>query len=204
MSDKSFAKLEAAVNAFPIPISVAGKQLQLRFAFFAIHNIKDSLLSRNHRGELRKNHSSHREQVALPLQHSAELGQVRLQPVLFVVARCRVSQITDHLVDVVFDERDFALGCDLNRSGQVAFGYRRRHISNCAQLRGKVAGELVHVVGQVTPGAGCTGHVRLAAKFSFDPHLPRHRRHLIGERRQCVDHAIDRVSQRCDFAFGCE
>src|SRR5260370_9274531 len=96
LSEKSFAKLEAGVNAFPIPISVAGKQLQLRFAFFAIHNIEDSLLSRNHRGKLRKNHSSHREQVALPLQHSAELGPVRLQPVLFVVPICRISQIPAH------------------------------------------------------------------------------------------------------------
>src|SRR5260370_18861148 len=45
----------------------------------------------------------------------------------------------------VLHERDFALGCDLNRSGQVAFRYSCRHISNCAELRREVAGELVHV-----------------------------------------------------------
>ena len=46
------------------------------------------------------------------------------------------------------------------------------------------------------------GTLGLAAELAFDADLAGHRRHLIGERGQRVDHAVDRVGQRGDFALG--
>ena len=67
-------------------------------------------------------------------EHAGELREVRLEPILLVVAQRRVLQVANHLVDVVFHERDFALRVDLNRSRQIAFRHRRRDIRDGAQL----------------------------------------------------------------------
>ena len=68
--------------------------------------------------------------------------------------------------------------------------------------RGQVGGELVDVLGQRLPGAGGAGHLGLAAELPFDADLAGHRRHLVGEGGQRVDHAVDRVGQFGDFALG--
>ena len=47
---------------------------------------------------------------------------------------------------------------------------------------------------------GGARHVRLTAELSFDADLARHRRDLIGEGRQRVDHVVDRVGQLGDLA----
>src|SRR4029077_18279559 len=77
LSDQAFAELEPTVDAFPIAISVACEQLELRFAVVSIYNIEDALLSRDHRCELGKNHSRDCEKISLALQHSTELREVR-------------------------------------------------------------------------------------------------------------------------------
>ena len=140
----------------------------------AVHDIEDALLRGDDRRQLGENQPADRQQIFLALQHAGELRQVRLQPVLLVVAQRRVLQVANHLVDVVLHERDLALRIDLNRPRQIALRHRRRDVGNRAQLRGQIAGELIHVVGQIAPRAGRAGHVGLAAEFSFHAHFARH------------------------------
>ena len=49
--------------------------------------------------------------------------------------------------------------------------------------RGQVARHEVDVVGEVLPGAGDAGHLRLAAELAFGADLARHARHFRGEAR---------------------
>ena len=64
----------------------------------------------------------HGVQVALPLQHASELGEIGLEPVLFLIAFRRSPEVADHGVDVVFQLGDFAAGFHLNGTSQVALG----------------------------------------------------------------------------------
>ena len=45
------------------------------------------------------------------------------------------------------------------------------------------------------------GTLRLAAELAFDADLARDGGHLVGERRERVDHAVDRVGERRDLAL---
>ena len=45
------------------------------------------------------------------------------------------------------------------------------------------------------------GTLGLTAELAFDTDFAGHRRHLIGERRQRVDHVVDRVGELGDFAL---
>ena len=101
-----------------------------------------------------------------------------------------------------FKRRDFALRIHLDGPRQVAFGHGRRDVGDRAHLGGQIGGQLIDVVGQIFPGSGRAGHAGLAAQFAFDTHFARHRGHLIGKRRQRINHAVDRVGQLGDFAFG--
>ena len=59
----------------------------------------------------------------------------------------------------------------------------------------------VDVVGQVLPGAGDAGHLRLAAELAFGADLARHARHFGGERVELIDHRVDGVLQLEDLAL---
>ena len=63
-------------------------------------------------------------------------------------------------------------------------------------------GELVHVLGQVAPGAGDALDLGLAAELALGAHLAGHARDLVGERRELVDHRVERVLQLEDLAAG--
>ena len=67
---------------------------------------------------------------------------------------------------------------------------------------GQVGGELVHVVGEVTPQARSTRHPRLSTEFALDTHFAGHVRHLIGEGRERVDHLVDGLGECRDLALG--
>ena len=94
------------------------------------------------------------------------------------------------------------LRIDLDGPSQIAFGHGRRDVRDGAHLRGEIRRELIDVIGQIFPRSGSAGHVGLAAEFSFDTDFARHRGHLVGKGRQRIDHAVDRVGQFGDFAFG--
>ena len=76
------------------------------------------------------------------------------------------------------------------------------HFRNGAHLRGQVRRELIHVFREALPRAGCARHFRLSAELAFDADLARHRRHLVGKGRERVDHAVDGLGERRDFALG--
>ena len=144
------------------------------------------------------------EQIALALQHAGELGDVGLEPVLIGVLAGGLGQVADHLVDVVFERRDFALRFHRDGSREIALGDGGGHVGDGADLSGEVGGELIDVVGEIAPDAGGAGHAGLAAQLAFDADFARHGGDLVGEGRQRVDHAVDGVGEFGDFALGFE
>ena len=66
----------------------------------------------------------------------------------------------------------------------------------------EVGGQEVDVAGQVLPGAGGAGDVRLAAEAALDADLARHRGHLVGEGGERAGHVVDRLGERRDLALG--
>ena len=166
------------------------------------HLVDRALLRVDERRQLGQQQLADGDEIALALQHARELREVRLQPVLFLVALGRPAQVVDHRVDVVLQLGDLAARLDLNRARQVALGHRGRHFGDGAHLVGQVGGEQVDVAGEVLPRAGRAGHVRLAAEPAFDADFARHVGHLLGERRQRVGHVVDRLGERRDFALG--
>ena len=160
------------------------------------------MLGGDHRGKFRQNQPADGEQVFLPLEHAAELGEVGFQPVLLGVFVGGVLEVADHLVDVVFECRHLAAGLHRDEPCQIALRHSRRDFGDGAHLAGQVGGQLVHVVGEIFPGTGGTGHAGLAAEAAFDTHLAGHRGHLVGEGGEGVDHAVDRFGKGRNFALG--
>ena len=140
----------------------------------AFGQVDDALLRVDQRRQLGQQHAADGRQIALALQHAGEPGEVGLQPVLLGVAVGREPQVVDHRVDVVFELGDLAARVDLDRPRQVALGHRGRDLGDGAHLRRQVGGQQVDVAGQVLPGAGRAGHVRLAAEAALDADLARH------------------------------
>src|SRR5262245_14180644 len=165
------------------------------------HLIHRALLGADERGQFRQQQLADGDQIALPLQHPRELGEVGLEPVLLLVAVGGAAQVVDHRVDVVLELRDLAARFNLNRSGQVALGHGGGHFGNRAHLVGQVRGQQVDVAGEVLPGAGGAGHVRLSAKPAFDADLARHARDLRREAVELIDHRVDGVLQPENFTF---
>ena len=64
----------------------------------------------------------------------------------------------------------------------------------------RLRGHRVDAVGQVLPGAGDAGHLRLAAEPAFGADLARDAGHLAGERVELIDHRVDGLLQLQDFA----
>ena len=88
-----------------------------------------------------------------------------------------------------------------DRAGEVALGHGGRHVGDRANLVGQVRRELVHVVGEVAPQAGGAGHAGLAAELALDADLAGHVGHLVAEGRERIDHEVDGVGERGDFAL---
>src|SRR5262249_53175869 len=59
----------------------------------------------------------------------------------------------------------------------------------------------VHGVGQVLPGTGDAGHLRLAAEQAFGADLACHARHFRGEGAELIHHRVDGVLELEDFAL---
>ena len=168
---------------------------------FRVNQVDDAILRGNLRSQFRKEHSTDRRQIALPLQHVGEPREIGLQPILFGVALGRQAQIVDHRIDIVFELSHFAAGVDLNRPGEVAFGHRGRDLGDRAHLGGEVRREQIDVAREILPCAGGAGHIRLTAKPAFDSHLSCDGRDLVGEGRKGVGHIVDRLGERRDLAF---
>src|SRR5207244_1780955 len=68
-----------------------------------------------------------------------------------------------------------------------------RHLGDVAHLRGQVARHEVDVVGEIFPGAGNPGHLRLAPELALGADLARDAGDCRGERVQLIDHRVDGV-----------
>src|SRR6266852_1426118 len=109
-------------------------------------------------------------------------------------------ELIDHDVDGVFQFEDLALDLDRDLLREVALLHGRGDVGDVAHLGREVGGELVDVVGEVSPGAGGAQDVGLAAKPAFGTNLARHARDFGGEGVELVDHAVDGVLQIEDLA----
>src|SRR5579885_2824418 len=204
LSDQPLSHAELRRDAAVGVRSVRGNQLEVLGPVAVFGDIEAAELRADARRQLRETQVRPGQQVALALHHAGELGDVGLQPALIGVIAGGLGEVADHLVDGVFERRDFALRGHRDRPGQVALGHGSRHVRNRANLGGEVGGELVDVVGQVAPDARRARHQSLAAEFAFDADFARHVADLIGEHRQGVDHAVDGFGQLGDFALGLE
>ena len=110
-------------------------------------------------------------------------------------------ELVHHGVDGVFELENFALHVHRDLARQVAARHGRGHFGDVAHLAGQVAGHEVDVVGQILPGAGHAGHLRLAAQLAFGADFARHARHFAGERVELVHHGVDGVLQLENFAL---
>jgi hypothetical protein len=98
------------------------------------------------RGELREHLVGDGQKIALALQHAGETREIRLEPILLLVHSRRLGERTDHLIDVVLQERDFAARVDGDRLGEIALGDGGRDVADGAHLPGQISRELVHIV----------------------------------------------------------
>jgi hypothetical protein len=140
-------------------------------------------------------------EVLLALEHPAELGEIRLQPILLGILPRGVSEVPDHLVGRVFQCGHFAARLDRDRSREVAFRHGGRDLGNRPHLSREVGGQLIDVLGQSFPGAGHTRNPRLAAKHALNADLACDTRHLRSKRAQLVHHGVDGVLQLQDLAL---
>ena len=101
------------------------------------------------------------------------------------------AELLDHRVDGFLELQNLAAHIDGDLLGKVAVGHGDGHLGDVADLAGEVGGHRVHVVGEILPGAGHAGHLRLAAELAFGADFARHARHFRGERRELIDHRVD-------------
>ena len=84
---------------------------------------------------------------------------------------------------------------------QIALRDRGHDLGDAAHLVGEVGRHQVDVVGQVLPRAADARHLRLAAELAFGADLAGDAGHFAGEGVQLIDHGVDRVLEREDFAL---
>ena len=101
------------------------------------------------------------------------------------------GELVDHRVDRVLQLGDLARGDHGDLAAQVAVRDGGRHVCDVPDLGGEVAGERVHVLGQVAPDAADAFHLRLPAELTVGADLARDARHLRRERAELVDHRVD-------------
>ena len=111
------------------------------------------------------------------------------------------AQLLDHRVERLLEQQDLAAHVDGDLLGEVAAGDGDGDLVDVAHLRGEVARHEVDVVGQVLPGAGHAGHLRLTAQLPFRADLARHARHFRRERVELIDHRVDGVLQLENLAL---
>ena len=75
-------------------------------------------------------------------------------------------QLIDHRVHRRLQLQDLAPGIDGDLLRQVAPRHRRGHLRDVAHLRRSGCRQLVHVLGEVAPGAGDALHLGLAAQLA--------------------------------------
>ena len=148
--------------------------------------------------------------VGQVLPGSAHTLHVRLAPELSLGAHFardprhfsgEGAQLIHHLVDGLFQLEDLALRRNADLARQVAARHGRGHFRDVAHLGGEVVGEQVHVVGEVLPGAGDSGDIRLRPQFALHSDGARHAGDLLREDRERPRHVVERLAQCRDLAL---
>src|SRR5262249_5789988 len=85
-------------------------------------------------------------------------------------------ELVDHRIDGLLELQVFAAVVDGDFLRQIAAGNGGRDLGDVADLRGQVRGHEIDVVGEVLPGAGHAGHLRLATELALGADLARHAR----------------------------
>ena len=111
------------------------------------------------------------------------------------------AQLLDHRVQRFFQLQDFAAHVDRDFLGEIAVRDGSGDFGDVANLAGEVAGHEVHVIGEIFPGAGDAGHLRLSAEFAVGADFARYARHFAGERVELIHHGVDGVLEFENFAF---
>ena len=141
---------------------------------------------------------------------SGDAGHLRLAAQLAVGSdfagharhfRSERAQLIHHGVDGVFEFENFALHVDRDFARQIAASHGRCYFGDVTNLAGQVAGHEVDVVGEILPGTGDAGHLRLSAKLAFRTDFAGHARHFAGERVELIHHRVDGVFQLENFAL---
>src|SRR5690606_38570340 len=114
--------------------------------------------------------------------------------------RGEAVELVDHRVDGVLELGDLAAHVHRDLARQVAARHGRGHLGDVAHLAGEVGRHRVDVIGQVLPGAGHVGDLRLSAELAFGTHFARHAGHFRGEAVELVDHRVDGVLELGDLA----
>ena len=200
MSDQARSEFQAFRISGTHVVGKTCEQLQLIFRR-RIELVDDALVCIDQRHKLGQQFFADRYEIALALQHACETCEVGFQPVFFGVALRRQTEVTDHRIDVVLEFGDFAARFDLNGARQVALRHGRGDLGDGTHLVRQIVSEKVDVAGQVFPCTGGAGHAGLSAEAALDANFARHGRHLIRENRKRFGHGVDRVGERCNFAF---
>ena len=138
LADEPFTESELACEVFARFVRVAGLEHQVRLGAVGVdHAVKRAVLGVDQRRQLRQDEARHGQQIALALQHSREPREVCLQPVLLLRLQSRLTEVADHLVDVVLEDRNLSARLHADRPSQVAFGHRGGHFRNRTHLRGQ-------------------------------------------------------------------
>ena len=115
--------------------------------------------------------------------------------------RGKTVELIDHRVDGVLQFENLTAHVDGDLLGEIAIGHGGGDFRDVAHLAGEVGGHEVDVVGEILPGAGHARHRGLPAQLSFGADLAGHAGHFGGEAVELIEHRVDRVLQREDFAF---
>jgi hypothetical protein len=81
------------------------------------------------------------------------------------------------------------------------FATGRCHVGDVSHLAGEIAGERVHVVGEILPRSCDARHTRLPAQLSFSSHFARHASYFGRECAELIDHDVDRVLELENFSL---
>ncbi len=111
------------------------------------------------------------------------------------------AQLLDHRVQGFFELQNFAAHVHGDLLRKIAVGDGGCDFGDVAHLAGQVAGHEVDVVGEILPGSGDAGHLRLAAELAVGADFAGHAGHFAGEGVELIHHRVDGVLQLENFAL---
>src|SRR5262249_52349974 len=110
-------------------------------------------------------------------------------------------ELVDHRVDSVLQLEDFAFDIDRDLSIEVATCNRRCDLGDIAYLGGQVSTHGVDGVGKILPCSSDARHGSTHAEPSLGADFARDAGHFRSEAVELIDHGVDRVLERQNFAL---